>query len=87
MSTSRKNYIGGSGKIRDTKYGPILLVSMKKEDIMNLPETKGYVHVIIAERKEEGPYGETHYMYENDKSNYKKDESKNEEPTSDKPPF
>lgn len=86
-NTARKNYIGGSGKIVENKYGPLILFSLKKEDLMNLPEERGYVKIIIAERKEEGKYGETHYAYENQRLHKNDDAPQNEEPKGDQPPF
>ncbi len=36
------------------------------EDLESLPQTNGYIKMSIAPRKEVGPYGDTHYVYENE---------------------
>lgn len=55
-----------SGKQRDTNFGPLLKVSFSKNDIETLSNNineKGYVNLVVSERKSPGKYGETHSLF------------------------
>jgi len=61
-----KNFVKWSAKKFNTKFGEILNLSLSMEDLESLPQTNGYIKMSIAPRKEVGPYGDTHYVYENE---------------------
>lgn len=61
-----KNYVKWSAKLVKTQFGEIINVSLNVEDLQRLPQSKWYVKLTIAARKEVGQYGDTHYIYEND---------------------
>lgn len=67
--SNQKNYVG-KGKKVNTKFGEMLNVSFKLEDLKNIANEKGYVNVTISEMKEADKYGNTHTCYEN---TYKKE--------------
>lgn len=61
-----KNYIRGTAKQAETKFGKIINLTLNVDDLKKLPIYKGYWRLSVAERKEVGQYGDTHYVYEND---------------------
>ena len=61
-----KNYVKWSAKLVKTQYGDLINVSLNVEDLQRLPQTKGYVKITLAPRKEIWQYWDTHYIYEND---------------------
>lgn len=61
-----KNYVKGSAKLVKTQFGDIINVSINLKDLERLPQSKGYVKLTIAPRKEIGQYWDSHYIYEND---------------------
>ena len=64
MEKAPKIYVG-SGKMKETSYGPLLKLSFNQKDLETLQANlneKGYVNLNCNERKEEGKYGETHSM-------------------------
>ena len=54
---AEKIYVGNAKRFGD--YGQIK-VSFKLADVQQYVNDKGYVNLVIAERKEVGKYGETH---------------------------
>lgn len=63
---SDKKYIGGSAKAIQTKYGELMSLSLKLEDMQAIANDKGYVNMTVLKRKDVGQYGDTHYVVEND---------------------
>ena len=61
---STKKYLKGSAKKYDGQYGQFFIVSVLKDEIANLPDSKGYVKFMITERKEPDSYGNTHSLVE-----------------------
>lgn len=62
-----KNYIRWWAKQINTKFGPIIKLMLNIEDLDNLPRTeKGYIKLVVAQRREVGQYGDTHSVYEDD---------------------
>jgi hypothetical protein len=63
-----KNYIKGS--IRKINVGSEgeskLIVSLLLSELEAIKNEKGYVNVVIQERRESDAFGNTHYAYEND---------------------
>lgn len=64
MST-QKNYLGKGKKI-NSKYGEMLNLSFKLEDLQKIVNERGYVNVTVTQMKEADKYGNTHTVYEND---------------------
>ena len=73
---SEKKYINGLYiKSVKTQYGQLLNVSINvanfTRQLAELEETKGYINITLAERKEADQFGNTHYAFLNE---YKKKE-------------
>jgi len=78
-----KKYIGGSARAISTQYGEIMNLSLKLEDMQKIVNEKGYVSMTVMKRKEQGQYGDTHYVVEN---TYKKDDTQHSPDTADQWP-
>lgn len=63
--SEQKNYIWGSAREVETRFGPILNISLKLEDLQKIVDEKGYCKISVTRRKEKGRYGETHTVIEN----------------------
>lgn len=59
-----KNYIASSIKRVTTQYGELFNVNIKLDDLKKI-EKRGWVNIVIAERREPSEKGATHYAYEN----------------------
>jgi hypothetical protein len=59
-----KVYAPMSVEQRDGNYGPFLRASFRKDKMLEFinkhANERGYVNLVISERKEVGKYGETH---------------------------
>jgi hypothetical protein len=62
-----KKYCGNAKEIKTT-YGEMILVSLAKEDLIEVvgSNNKIYYNVCIAPRKEKGKYGDTHLAWNNE---------------------
>ncbi len=67
-----KNYIGGSARAHTfNNGGEVINLSLCWEDLQAIAKTpsksgKHYIKVVIASKREEDQYGNTHSMYEDD---------------------
>tara|TARA_B100000963_G_scaffold310608_1_gene287196 strand:+ start:1730 stop:1984 length:255 start_codon:yes stop_codon:yes gene_type:complete len=61
---AEKNYVVSSIKKITTQYGAIYNANFRLEDLKKI-EKRGWVNIIIAERREPSEKGATHYAYEN----------------------
>ena len=59
-----KNYLPSSIKEIKTQYGSMLVANFKMDELKAI-ENKGWVSLVICERKEPSEKGATHYAYEN----------------------
>jgi hypothetical protein len=65
---NKKKYCGNAKKI-ETTYGEMILVSLSKEDLVEVvgSNNKIYYNVCIAPRQAVGKYGDTHLVWVNPK--------------------
>ena len=59
MSKKEKNYIPSSIKEIKTQYGSMLVANLKMDELKAI-ESKGWVSIVICERKEPSEKGATH---------------------------
>lgn len=74
-----KIYVG-SGKEITTQFGKMLKISFSEKDLQTLADNKnekGYVNLVVSERKTAGKFGETHSLIID---TWKPDGSKQEKP-------
>lgn len=59
-----KVYLKCSAKSKTGKFGDVLLVGVKAEDLIDFADrhknARGYVNLVISARKGPGQYGDTH---------------------------
>jgi len=60
--SDQKNFISGSAR-KHPSYD-IMNISFKLEDVAKLPQTKGYVKIVVAKRKEADKWGNEYMIYE-----------------------
>ncbi len=61
---SDKVYLKCSAKARDTRYGQIVNIGVKADDLIAFAtqhkNARGYVNLTLSQRREPGQYGDTH---------------------------
>jgi len=70
-----KNYVASSIKKISGQYGDFFNANFKLEDLKKM-EKRGWVSLVIAERREPSEKGATHYAYENTYEPKEKDNEK-----------
>ena len=60
-----KNYIASSIKKISGQYGDFFNANFKMDDLQKIAK-RGWVAIVISERREPSEKGATHYAYEND---------------------
>lgn len=62
-----KKYLKCSAKLKVNDYGQRLLIGVKATDLIDFARAhaneRGYVNLVVTERKEPGQYGDTHSVY------------------------
>tara|TARA_R110002051_G_scaffold191350_3_gene260087 strand:+ start:754 stop:1017 length:264 start_codon:yes stop_codon:yes gene_type:complete len=87
MSKKEKNYIPSSIKEIKTQYGSMLVANLKMDELKAI-ESKGWVSIVICERKEPSEKGATHYAFQNTYEPENKEGQKaNEQTNTDEAPF
>ena len=76
-----KNYLPSSIKEIKTQYGSMLVANFKMEELKAI-ESKGWVSLVICERKEPSEKGATHYAY---KSEYQRQNTQSQGQMSPEP--
>ena len=67
-----KNYVASSIKKVSGQYGDFFNANFKLEDLQKIAK-RGWVSIVISERREPSEKGATHYAYENTYEPAKKD--------------
>jgi hypothetical protein len=61
---AEKVYLKSSAKARDTRFGQVINIGVKAEDLIAFANqhknARGYVNLTVSQRKEPGQYGDTH---------------------------
>ena len=83
---AEKNYVASSIKKISGQYGDFFNANFKMEDLQKMAK-RGWVSLVISERKEPSEKGATHYAYENTYEPPKKDDVKVVKSTDDDLPF
>jgi hypothetical protein len=69
---AEKNYVASSIKKVSGQYGDFFNANFKLEDLQKIAK-RGWVSIVISERREPSEKGATHYAYENTYEPPKKD--------------
>tara|TARA_R100001440_G_C2522536_1_gene119038 strand:+ start:3660 stop:3914 length:255 start_codon:yes stop_codon:yes gene_type:complete len=79
-----KNYLPSSIKEIQTQYGTMLVANLKLDELKAI-EKKGWVSLVICERKTPSEKGATHYAYENTYEPPKQENTNNSQTEQDLP--
>ena len=83
---AEKNYVASSIKKISGQYGEFFNANFKMDDLQKMAK-RGWVSLVISERKEPSEKGATHYAYENTYEPPKQEDVKVEKATDDDSPF
>ena len=83
---AEKNYVASSIKKISGQYGDFFNANFKMEDLQKMAK-RGWVSLVISERKNPSEKGATHYAYENTYEPPKQDDVKVVKSTDDDLPF
>lgn len=61
----QKNFVGNGWAKTFNNGGTIINISLKLDDLNKIPTNeKGYIRLVVAQRREPNDSGSTHYVYE-----------------------